>query len=186
MRESYKLGFYAVMVLSASFIHSPLGLFLIAALALILAYPKTIRVLLPTLRFPLLFTSITLLSYIGYEAYFGNNVLHHAVLIAMRVFAMSVWSFWLIECVDLLKALHFAPRLQLLFTLAYSNIILLKTTHLEATLAFKSRHIEPPTLPVQWRFYRALWGSLLEKALHNAKESAYAMRSRGVFDDLSS
>jgi hypothetical protein len=181
-RHTLGLAFFAAVILAASMLHDPGVLAALAVVGLLAAWPHTRWVAARTLVFPLLFAGVTLGAYALFGLWQNGKLPDTLPSMLLRVAAMSVWSFALVKKVDLVHALEGFGGIQFLLVVTRSQITLFAQSAEEAGRAYRSRTITPPSLAARWRFYAALYAALLEKALHQSKTVARAMRSRGLFD----
>lgn len=173
---------YALTMLAISFLHDPLALAALLGLALIASGRQRWRCLRRSLLAVLLFNLGVSLTYALVGWWQGKPVLAALLLINLRVLLSVYLGFWLVGRINLLAALARWPTLCLLATLALGQIRVYSRLLQDFRLAFVSRNLQPPRLADNARLAAAEGGTLMDKSLAAASESALAMRSRGAFD----
>ncbi len=131
----------------------------------------------------LFFNSAVSISYLLLALGRGGGSLTPLVLINSRTALLTYTTFLMIDRVNLFAALAFSKNLTYLLVLSYSQILTFRKVLEELRLSLKSRTITRPGRRDLYRFISAAVYLFLDGALHNAKEIALAMRSRGFSHD---
>lgn len=177
------LYLYAVALVMASFVHDPAVLAGGLAGALLFSGKKRWRLLKRTVLAILAFNLTVSAGYILVAHWQGNFHADYLLLVNLRVLLMVFLGFWFTSRINLLATLRGWATLELLATLAMSQIRLYTRIISDFRLAFISRNAAQPRLADQARNAAALGQTLLDKSLANSTEVALAMRSRGTFDN---
>ena len=172
---------YAVAVLAATSIHDPLWL----AAGLLLAFAAAGRQA-PTigwraLRAVLVFNLVISVGYAA-SALFGQTVsVDYLILVNLRVFLLIFLTFILAARVDFLRAVNFSRGLTYLATLVLSQIITFRRLFEDLRIAGESRRLRRLRLRESYLQSAAAAVHLFDRAEHDAREIALAMRARGFF-----
>lgn len=181
-RHTLLFALYGSLMVSATFIHEPLWLWILGAVVWSSAFPNHLWVLKRTLTFPLFFAGVSLGGYAAF-GYFASGALPENLgLIALRVFVMTLTAFTMAKRVNLVRAVAPLKGVQFILIVTLSQIAHFQKAVREAEMAYKSRCITPPTLRHRWRFYAGVYADLLEKAVHQSHMVSRGMKSRGLFD----
>ncbi len=126
----------------------------------------------------LLFNLIISLSYLIARLSEGKPWLDYILLINLRVFAATYFTFLFVSKINFFKALEFSPSLSFIFIIAYSQIINYKRIYENFKQAFKSRNLN--SLKTEWRynFLKSVFFCLFRTALHSSDEISLSMKSR--------
>ncbi|MFA9461580.1 ABC transporter permease [Thiohalorhabdus methylotrophus] len=183
MRDRFLLAGYLAAVVALTFLHSipALGVCILAALAL--SGRAAPRLLGRSVRAILLFNLTVSLSYAAVAWWQGHFPAEYLLRINLRVLLLVFLGFWLVERVNLARALAFSRSLMVLVTLSAGQALAFRRLVGEFRQAFRSRGVGPMTLADRYRFAATLAGHLLDLAVERSAEVVRAMRSRGVFDD---
>jgi cobalt/nickel transport system permease protein len=176
------LAAYLLAVLTATLVHQP-GWLAAALLAAFLAsgrrrWPLLRRTLLAVLAFNLTVS----LGYLAVALWRGDLSWTYLLRVNLRVLLLVYLGYWLVARINVLKALDFSPTLSFVVTLAAGQGQALRRLLQDFRQAFVSRNPVAPRPGDRLRHTAAQAEHLLEKSLHNASETAQAMRSRGAFD----
>ncbi|MBN1826558.1 MAG: ABC transporter permease [Candidatus Eisenbacteria bacterium] len=182
-RDGSLLLLYGCAVIAATVVHDLRALAAMLALAAILAGRDAPRVARRALLAILLFNSVVTISYASLSLYRGDFSGHYVALLNLRVFLVTFLTFLMIRRVNPFRALGFSRTLQVLLTLATSQIIGFRRTYEDFRLALRSRMPGRPAFRHLGRHGAAAAAHFLDKAIHNADEVGLALRSRGFFDD---
>lgn len=174
---------YLAAVVAITFIHEPVVLAVLLALALLLARRAAWPLLRRTLLAVAAFNLTVSLGYAAMALWQGGFSGAYLLLVNLRVLLLVFLGFWLVRSIDLLAALSGFPLLRLISTLAISQIKTFERVLRDFRLAFESRSLKPPRLRDRTRHAAAQAHTLLDKSMASASEAALAMRSRGAFDD---
>jgi cobalt/nickel transport system permease protein len=181
MKDRLMLLGYAIALVAATAIHDPwwlaAGLFVVAVLAGRQAPTIGWRALRAVLFFNLVVS-------VGYAAgaLFGQTVsLDYLILINIRVYLLTFLTFTLASKIDILRALRFSRSLTYLVTLVLSQIITFRRLFEDLRLAGESRRLRRLRLRERYLQSAAAAAHLFDRAEHDAREIALAMRSRGFF-----
>ncbi|UHD16553.1 energy-coupling factor transporter transmembrane protein EcfT [Thiocapsa bogorovii] len=168
-------------MIAATAIHDPwwlaAGLLVVAVLAGRQAPTIGWRALRAVLFFNLVIS-------VGYAAgaLFGQAVsLDYLILINIRVYLLTFLTFTLASRIDILRALRFSRNLTYLVTLVLSQIITFRRLFEDLRLAAESRRLRRLRLRERYLLSAATAVHLFDRAEHDAREIALAMRSRGFF-----
>lgn len=183
MRDRLLLGLYLTAVVAVTTVHDPAALALALAAVLALAGRAGLRLLRRALLAVALFNGVVTATYVILATLEGRLSWHYVALVNLRVLLLATLTFLAVERIDPFRALAFSPSLTYLLTLAYSQSMVLRRSLEEFRLALRSRSPTPPGLRERYRHSAVTAGSLLQKALADAGETAQALRSRGFFDD---
>lgn len=181
MKDRLMLLGYAIALVAATSIHDPwwlaAGLLVVAVLAGRQAPTIGWRALRAVLFFSLVIS-------VGYAAgaLFGQAVsLDYLILINIRVYLLTFLTFTLASRIDILRALRFSRNLTYLVTLVLSQIITFRRLFEDLRLAAESRRLRRLRLRERYLQSAAAAVHLFDRAEHDAREIALAMRSRGFF-----
>ncbi|MBK5969286.1 MULTISPECIES: hypothetical protein [Thiorhodovibrio] len=181
MKDRLLLLGYAIAVVAATSVHNPwwlaAGLLLVAVLAGRQAPTIGWRALRAVLFFSLVIS-------VGYAAgaLFGQAVsLDYLILVNIRVYLLIFLTFTLASKIDILRALSFSRNLSYLVTLVLSQIIPFRRLFEDLRLAAESRRLRRLRLRERYLQSAAAAVHLFDRAEHDAREIALAMRSRGFF-----
>jgi cobalt/nickel transport system permease protein len=131
----------------------------------------------------LAFNAVVTLAYLVVSQLHGSFSLHYVALINLRVLLLTFLTFLLVARVNLFRALAFSRTLLYLVTLAYSQALTLRRVADDFRMALRSRTLGHLARRDVYRHRAALGQFLLSKSLHDAREIAQAMKSRGFFID---
>lgn len=181
MKDRLILLAYAAAVITATAVHDPWWLAggLLASAAVAGRQAPTIggRALRAVLFFNLVVS-------VGYAAggLFGQAVsIEYLILVNLRVYVLIFLTFTLVARVDFLRALSFSRVLSFLATLALSQIITFRRLFEDLRLAAESRRLRRLRLRERYLQSAAAAVHLFDRAEHDAREIALAMRARGFF-----
>jgi cobalt/nickel transport system permease protein len=181
MKDRLLLLGYAAAVIAATAVHDPwwlIGGLLVAAAS---AGRQAPTIGWRALRAVLLFNLVISVGYVA-GALFGQAVsIDYLILVNLRVYLLIFLTFTLAAKVDLLRALSFSRGLSFLATLALSQIITFRRLFEELRLAVESRRLRRPRLRERYLQNAAAAVHLFDRAEHDAREIALAMRARGFF-----
>jgi cobalt/nickel transport system permease protein len=181
MKDRLLLLGYAVAVIAATAVHDPWwlagGLLAVAALAGRQAPAIGWR----ALRAVVLFSLVVSVGYAA-GAFFGQAVsVDYLIRVNIRVFLLIFLTFALAARIDFLRALNFSRGLTYLATLLLSQIITFRRLFEDLRLAAESRRLRRPRLRESYLQSAAAAVHLFDRAEHDAREIALAMRARGFF-----
>lgn len=179
-RDTRGLLVFAIFVVLATMVHSPLVLAAMGLLALGAAGHHAPTVLRRAATTALPLTALVALPWLFVQGVETGGL--YASRLFLRVGAIAVASFVMIERVDLLRAVRFSPSLAWMLTLIVSQILVLQRASADFSDAFESRCIDRPSLRDRFRHTTAKAAYLIVVALRQSEDVALAMRSRGFFD----
>ena len=172
---------YVVAVLAATSVHDSRWLAAGLLVAAALAGRSAPRIALRALRAVVLFSLVVSLGYAS-GALFGQAVsVDYLILVNIRVFLLIFLTFALAARIDFLRALNFSRSLTYLATLALSQIITFRRLFEDLRLAAESRRLRRLALRQGYLQSAAAASHLFDRAEHDAREIALAMRARGFF-----
>lgn len=183
MRDRALLIGWLLAIIAITFVHDPLQLAILVALALVLqggAAPRTALRALAAVAFVNVAVSFAfvLSAWMSGEPW-GVFVLR----LNLRVFLLALITFWMVRRVDLVRAAAVTPSLQFLVVLVLGQIRTLKAMLLDYRLALASRSATRPSLRIRMRSAGSQVGAMMEKAERNSEQLNQGMRARGFFDD---
>jgi cobalt/nickel transport system permease protein len=173
---------YLAAVVAVTFIHAPVALAGLLAIAMAGAGARRWQILKKTLLAVLAFNLTVSAGYALVTLWRGGFSGDYLLLANLRVLLLVFLGFWFVHRVDLLAALSGWPTLTLIATLALGQIRTLERIAADFRLAFESRNIARPRLAARIRHAAAQGITLTDKSVASATESALAMRSRAAFD----
>jgi len=183
-RHTLALLAYLAAVLGVSFIHSPLALAVLLALALIAAGRTRWRLLRRSLLAGL---AVTLCVGGGYVVMSLAQGEFHGVVVlrlTLRVVLLTFLGCWFARRGNVLRALAFSPSLARIAAIAAGQVAVFTTLVRDFRLAAISRS---SGLRLTWaqrlRQTSALSAQLMDKAVANAEQNTRALRARGAFHD---
>jgi cobalt/nickel transport system permease protein len=176
------LVLYAAALVGTTFIHLPLALAGLLALALVAAGRQRWQLLKKTLLAVIAFNLTVSVGYVVVSLWRGHLDPTYLLFANLRVMLMVFLGFWFVARVDVLAALAGWPTLSLIATLALGQIRTLERIVADFRLAFESRNIARPHLAARARHAAAQGIALMDKSVASATESTLAMKSRGAFD----
>lgn len=181
MKDRLLLLGYAVAVLAATLVHDPWWLAGGLVGAAILAGRQAPTIGWRALRAILLFNLMISAGYAA-SALFGQPVsINYLILVNVRVFLLVFLTFTLAARIDFLRALNFSKGLAYLATLVLSQIITFRRLFEDLRLAGESRRLRRLRLRERYLQSAAAAVHLFDRAEHDAREIALAMRARGFF-----
>jgi cobalt/nickel transport system permease protein len=181
MKDRLLLLGYAVAVLAATSIHDPLWLVVGLLLAFAAAGREAPTIGWRALRAVLVFNLVISVGYAA-SALFGQTVsVDYLILVNLRVFLLIFLTFTLAARVDFLRAVNFSRPLTYLTTLVLSQIITFRRVFEDLRLAGESRRLRRLRLRESYLQSAAAAVHLFDRAEHDAREIALAMRARGFF-----
>ncbi len=176
------LALYALAVLLVSLLHDPVWLAALLLLALALAGRDAARLLRRSLKAILVFNLAIGGGYAILVGLTGRDPWPTLLLINLRVLLLTFMTFLFMARANLFNALGFSRTLSYLIGLAYSQALAFRRAHDDFHLALLSRSPHPPTLMDRYRASAAAASWFMEKSLHSTRDTAQALRSRGLFD----
>jgi len=177
------LGLYLSAVVAITMVHDLGALAATLAGVLALAGREALRLLRRALLTVALFNGVVTATYLALAAVDGRVSWYYVGLINLRVVLLTTLTFLAAARIDPFRALAFSPTLTYLLSLASSQALALRRTFEDFRLALRSRSPTPPGLRDRYRHSAAAASYLIQKALADAGETAYTLRSRGFFDD---
>lgn len=181
MKDRLLLLGYAAAVIAATAVHDPwwlTGGLLVAAAA---AGRQAPTIGWRALRAVLFFNLVISMGYAA-GALFGQAVsIDYLILVNVRVYLLIFLTFTLAARVDFLRALNFSRGLSYLATLALSQIITFRRLFEDLRLVAESRRLRRLRLRESYLQSAAAAVHLFDRAEHDAREIALAMRARGFF-----
>ena len=182
-RDGAFLLLYLAAVVAATLVHDLRALAALLAAAVLLAGRDAPRVARRALLAILLFNSVVTLSYVAITLLRGGFSGRYVALVNLRVFTITFLTFLMIRRVNAYRALGFSRSLQVLLTLATSQIVGFRRACEDFRLALRSRMPGRPAFRQLGRHGAAAAAYFLAQSMHNAEETGQALRSRGFFDD---
>jgi cobalt/nickel transport system permease protein len=181
MKDRLLLLGYAIALVAATSIHNPWWLATGLLVVAVLAGRQAPTIGWRALRAVLLFNLVISVGYAA-SALFGQAVsLDYLILVNIRVYLLTFLTFTLAYRIDILRALSFSRNLSYLVTLVLSQIISFRRLFEDLRLAAESRRLRRLRLRERYLQSAAAAVHLFDRAEHDAREIALAMRSRGFF-----
>jgi cobalt/nickel transport system permease protein len=134
-----------------------------------------------TLLAMLAFSAVVSVGYAVAGLLAGNLELEYLIRINIRVCLLTFLTSLLAARVDFLRALNFSRGLTYLATLVLSQIITFRRLFEDLRLAGESRRLRRLRLRESYLQSAAAAVHLFDRAEHDAREIALAMRARGFF-----
>jgi cobalt/nickel transport system permease protein len=181
MKDRLLLLGYAVAVLAATLVHDPWWLAGGLLLAMLAAGRDAPRLMRRTLLAMLAFSAVVSVGYAVAGLLAGNLELEYLIRINIRVCLLTFLTSLLAARVDFLRALNFSRGLTYLATLVLSQIITFRRLFEDLRLAGESRRLRRLRLRESYLQSAAAAVHLFDRAEHDAREIALAMRARGFF-----
>jgi cobalt/nickel transport system permease protein len=181
MRDRLLLLGYAAAVIAATSVHDPRWLAGGLLLAAALAGRQAPAIAQRALRAVLFFGLAVSLGYVA-GAFFGQAAsIDYLILVNIRIYLLIFLTFTLSARIDFLRALNFSRALTYLVTLALSQIITFRRLFEDLRLAAESRRLRRRRLREGYLQSATAAVHLFDRAEHDAREIALAMRARGFF-----
>ncbi|MCU0767120.1 MAG: energy-coupling factor transporter transmembrane protein EcfT [Gammaproteobacteria bacterium] len=181
MKDRLLLLGYAVAVIAATAVHDPWWLAGGLLVAAALAGRQAPKIALRAMRAVVFFSLVVSLGYAA-SGVLGQAVsVDYLILVNIRVFLLIFLTFALAARIDFLRALNFSRSLTYLTTLALSQIITFRRLFEDLRLAAESRRLRRLALRQGYLQSAAAASHLFDRAEHDAREIALAMRARGFF-----
>ena len=181
MKDRLLLLGYAVAVLAATLVHDPRWLAGGLLLAVLAAGRDAPRLMRRTLFAMLAFSAVVSVGYAVAGLLAGNLNLEYLIRINIRVCLLTFLTSLLAARIDFLRALNFSNGLTYLATLVLSQIITFRRLFEDLRLAAESRRLRRLRLRESYLQSAAAAVHLFDRAEHDAREIALAMRARGFF-----
>jgi cobalt/nickel transport system permease protein len=181
MKDRLLLLGYAIAVLAATLVHDPWWLAGGLLLAMLAAGRDAPRLMRRTLLAMLAFSAVVSVGYAVAGLLAGNLELEYLIRINIRVCLLTFLTSLLAARVDFLRALNFSRGLTYLATLVLSQIITFRRLFEDLRLAGESRRLRRLRLRESYLQSAAAAVHLFDRAEHDAREIALAMRARGFF-----
>jgi len=181
MKDRLLLLGYAVAVIAATLVHDPWWLAGGLLVAVALAGRQAPTIGWRALRAVLFFNFVISAGYAA-GALFGQPVrVDYLILVNIRVYVLIFLTFTLVARIDFLRGVNFSRSLTYLATLALSQIITFRRLFEDLRLAAESRRLRRLRLRESYLQSAAAAVHLFDRAEHDAREIALAMRARGFF-----
>jgi cobalt/nickel transport system permease protein len=181
MKDRLLLLGYAIALVAATSIHDPWWLAAGLLVVAVLAGRQAPRIGRRALRAVLFFNLVISVGYAA-GALFGQAVsVDYLILVNIRVYLLICLTFTLASRIDLLRAFSFSRNLTYLVTLVLSQIIAFRRLFEDLRLGAESRRLRRLRLRERYQQSAAAAVHLFDRAEHDTREIALAMRSRGFF-----
>jgi len=183
MKDRLLLLLYFAAVILITSIHQ-LGFLLVClGLVFILSGKQLLTIFKKAVIAVAAFNLVVTISYIVISSLRGEMSPTYVALLNLRVMTLTSLTFLTFDRVNLFKALAFSRSLMHLLVLAYSQTLTLLRLFEEFRSSLKSRSLRRPGLKDLYRHGASTGAHLTHKSLHDAAETAQAMKSRGFFND---
>lgn len=182
MRDRLWLVAYLAAVLAIGFLHRPMALALLLAVAVLATGRDRWRLLRRALLAVLAFNLSVSLGHVLIAGLDDGLSWSYLALVNLRVLLLVYLGFWTITRIDLGVAVRFSPTLSMLLTLTMGQIATFRRLVADHRLAFTSRSPGVPRLIDRSRHAAAQGVHLLDKSVQASTEITQAMRARGCFD----
>jgi len=126
----------------------------------------------------LFFNLIISLSYAISSIIKGEKWVGYVLLINLRVFDATFFTFYFTKKINLFKALEFSRTLSFLLIIAYGQIINYKRIVQNFRQAFKSRNFKSLKNKEGYNFIKSVFFSLFQTSIHSSNEISLSMKSR--------
>ncbi|MDO8932673.1 MAG: hypothetical protein Q7U97_09790 [Rhodocyclaceae bacterium] len=183
MTPRRSLALYLGAVVAITFIHAPAVLAALLIGALVATGSQRWRLLRRAALAILAFNLTVSIGYAAVALWQGHFAADYLILVNLRVLLLVFLGFWFAASVNVLAALAGWPLATLLATLAIGQIKAFERILRDFRYAFESRNLTRPRPIDRTRLAAAQTQTLLDKSLAASTEVAFAMRSRGAFDD---
>lgn len=182
-RDRLALFLYLAALLAGSLVHHPGWLAAGLAGVLLLAGRDAMAILRRVVTVVLVFNAVVSLSYAALAWWQDASPWSTLLRLNLRVLLLTALSFLFMARVNLFRALDFSRDLTFALGLAYSQALVFRRAQQDFQMALVSRSLRRPGLLDRYRASAAAASWFMEKAVHAARQSALALRSRGFFHD---
>ncbi|MCD6258122.1 MAG: hypothetical protein J7J31_00810 [Helicobacteraceae bacterium] len=172
---------YFIAIIVIGFIHNLFVLGAFLGVLMLLGTRARWRIFLRAFMVLIYFNGAVTLSYCIYGLFAPTHP-EALILINLRSFTITMMTFTLIHHVDIHQALSFAPRIAMLYALAYSQISLLQKLLFDYKDGIKSR-CSSLFNALKSSHFEGVLVLLFGTMLHKTEEQNMGLRSRGFFDD---
>ncbi|MFZ5483578.1 MAG: ABC transporter permease [Pseudomonadota bacterium] len=182
-RDRLALLMYLAALLAATLVHDPVWLAGGLAGVLLVAGREALAILRRAILGVLVFNAVVSLSYAALAWWQDSSPWATLLRLNLRVLLLTALSFLFMARVNLFRALDFSRDLTFALGLAYSQALVFRRAQQDFQQALASRSLRRPGLVDRYRASAAAASWFIEKAVHAARQSALALRSRGFFHD---
>jgi cobalt/nickel transport system permease protein len=156
---------------------------LLAALMIFFLFSgkKFLYLVKKTLKSVIIFTSIVSIAYLV-SGFFKTIDYSFVILFNIRVFLLTFMTFFMLEKINIFKALSFSKGLSLLIALSFSQINIFRRSFSDFWMGLESR--QAVFSYMDWlKSVKSTVFFFVNKTLHSSQEISAGMKSRGFFDD---
>lgn len=183
MRDRAILVCWLSAVVAITFVHEPLVLAALLALALACMGARAPKIALRAMVAVALVNFTVSIAFVVSAWLAGDAWMAFLLRLNLRVLLLAVLTFWMIGQVDLARAAAPWRSLQFLIVLALGQIRSLAALLSDYRMAFASRSPTRPPLSVRFGSAGRQAAAMMDKAERQADELNQGMRARGFFDD---
>lgn len=183
MKDGAILICWLIAVVAITFVHQPLVLAALLALALACMGVSAPGIALRALVAVALVNLTVSIAYMASAWIAGEPWMLFVLRLNLRVFLLALLTFWMIRHVDLARAAAPWASLQFLIVVALSQIRTLAALLTDYRMAFVSRSPTRPSLRLRFGAAGRQAAAIMEKAERQAEDLNQGMRARGFFDD---
>ncbi len=183
MKDKLFLLFYAAAVIVVTSYHNIMFLAGFLVVMFVLSGAQFLLLFRKAFFAVVFFNSIISVSYLTVSLIQGHPWAQYIVLINLRVFLLTFMGFFIINRVNLFKALSFSSTMTFILVLAGSQILTFKKIYDDFAFALKSRVIKRAQTKDLHNYISSMICFFLNKSVNNSREVTQAMRSRGFFGD---
>lgn len=183
MKDRAILVFWLAVVVAITFVHDPRALAVLLLLALACLGASASKIALRALVAVALVNLTVSVAFVVTAWMSGEEWMLFVLRLNLRVFLLTLLTFWMIRHIDLSRAAAPWKSLQFLVVLALGQIRTFTALLADYRMAFASRSPTRPPLRVRFGSAGRQAAAMMEKAERRAEELNQGMRARGFFDD---
>ena len=181
MSQRFVLVLYVLALCGFSVVHDARVLAAGLLLVIVLARPRSMRLLRRAVLAVLFFTMTVSAGVVVAGLLQGQIDTAWLVSANLRVLLLTSLTLLAVERIDLARAVAPSPALSMLLVLAGAQMRLLRRQLDDLRLGLRSRSLSKPTASTVVRLAASSGAQLLGRALLDAEEISLAMRARGAW-----